>query len=384
MSQPDPRHSNDRPDPLSFPQDDVDMRGSASAVQGEDPLDAVAAAWMVRCQDGLTSDQRVEFEQWLASNPAHARALARLEGTWDRLGHLPVGAVDALRAGLPSPAASAADPSRAQRPAPQVPPRRRSWRPAVSRVIPRAAAAAIAFAAMGTAWIAWNAWQRAPIFEQSFATARGEQTRVELPDGSTLWLDTATRADVSLYRTHREVRLSTGQVFFAVHPDREHPFNVLAANTRVTVVGTRFSVRRTGSALDGSSQVSVAVEQGHVRVAKAQDTAEHAAAVDLLAGQSVIVGAGGKPGPVGSEVDTSWREGRISFSGTRLDQALAEFERYGDTGLVIHDPAVAALKVQGSFNLRRAGAFARALPQVLPVRLDARGGHTEIVAVSAE
>jgi len=76
----------------------------------------------------------------------------------------------------------------------------------------------------------------------------------------------------------------------------------------------------------------------------------------------------------------TWREGRVSFSGTPLMQALAEFERYGDTGLVIRDPAVAALKVNGSFDLRQIGAFARALPRVLPVQLSTRDGQTEIIA----
>ena len=353
-------------------------------MQGEDPLDVEAAGWMVRLQDGLTAAEQVELDHWLARDPAHAQALARLQGTWERLEQLPAAAVEALKAGLPAPPSAAAGVPRRRKRVPTPSPGRRAWPPAIGRVMPRAAAAVVAFAALGSAWFGWNHWQRQPTFEQSFATGRGEQRQVLLPDGSTLWLDTATRADVSLYRTRREVRLSTGQVFFAVHHDAQHPFDVLTANTRVSVVGTRFSVRHTGSGLGGDDHVGVAVEEGHVRVARAQDTPAGGRVVDLLAGQSVTVGRSGEPGPVGNEVDTAWREGRVSFNGTRLDEALAEFERYGDTGLIIRDPAVAALKVQGSFDLRRVAAFARALPQVLPVRLDARDGRTEIAAARAD
>jgi len=384
MSQPDSRHAADRPDAPPRQQEEADAREMAGALQDEDPLDVAAAAWMVRLQDGLTAAEQDEFEQWLAEDPANAPALARLQGTWDSLAQLPAAAVEALKASLPAPPSSASAVPRPRRRASAASSARHARSPALSRLFPRAAAAFVAFVALGGAWFAWNSWQRQPTFEQSFATVRGEQRQVLLPDGSTLWLDTATRADVSLYRTRREVRLSTGQVFFAVHHDAQHPFDVLTANTRVTVVGTRFSVRRTGSSLGGDGHVGVAVEEGHVRVATAQEPDAAGSAVDLLAGQSVIVGPGGTPGPVGSAVDMAWREGRASFNGTRLDEALAEFERYGDTGLVIRDPAVAALKVQGSFNLRQADAFARALPQVLPVRLDTRDGRTEVVSSGAK
>ena len=43
--------------------------------------------------------------------------------------------------------------------------------------------------------------------------------------------------------------------------------------------------------------------------------------------------------------------------GVPLAQALAEFERYGDTGLVVRDPAIAALKVHGSFELQQVGGL---------------------------
>ncbi|WP_406232011.1 FecR family protein [Isoptericola jiangsuensis] len=380
MSQPDSRHDDDRPDAAPLSQEEDDARENAGFMQGEDLLEVEAAGWMVRLQDGLTAAEQAELGHWLARDPGHAQALARLQGTWERLEQLPAADVAALKAGLSTPPSPASGGARRRRRSSPTSSAHRAGSPVIGRVIPRAAAAVVAFAALGSAWFGWNHWQRQPTFEQSFATGRGEQREVLLPDGSTLWLDTATHADVSLYRTRREVRLSGGQVFFAVHPDPQHPFDVLTANTRVTVVGTHFSVRHTGSGIGGDGNVSVAVEEGHVRVAKAQDAGTASPAVDLLAGQSVVVDLGGEPGPVGNEVDTAWREGRISFNGTRLDEALAEFERYGDTGLVIRDPAVAALKVQGSFNLRRVSAFARALPQVLPVRLDARDGHTEIVS----
>lgn len=106
------------------------------------------------------------------------------------------------------------------------------------------------------------------------------------------------------------------------------------------------------------------------------------APIELGAGQSVSADAAGALGLVstGAAAPAAWREGRVSFDGVPLAQAIAEFERYGDTGLVVRDPAVAALMVHGSFELQQVGAFARALPQVLPVRLRRIDGRSEIIS----
>lgn len=401
MSQPVPNHPTARPDtpPAPFSQEEVDARDFAEFIAGQDPLDAAAAGWVVRRQDGLTPEEEAELQEWLAADPAHARALAQVEDVWSRMDELPDEGVVALKAELPShkagtalppsvaiptPVPVAPEPQHHPRPSSSIQPAsfgRRSWLIGLGRLIPQAV---VAFSMVGVVWYGWHTWQHQPTFQQSFATARGEQKKVNLPDGSTLWLDTTTQAEVVLYRQRREVRLTDGQALFAVQSNPDQPFDVLTGGTRITVVGTRFSVRRTRSGLGAEGSVSVVVEEGRVRVASrsAAHKMDSSSSVELSAGQSIIADAAGALGPVNRDdaPAATWREGRVSFSGTPLMQALAEFERYGDTGLVIRDPAVAALKVNGSFDLRQIGAFARALPRVLPVQLSTRDGQTEIIA----
>lgn len=401
MSQPVPNHPTARPDtpPAPFSQEEVDARDFAEFIAGQDPLDAAAAGWVVRRQDGLTPEEEAELQAWLAADPTHARALAQVEGVWGRMDELPDEGIVALKDGLLSHEADTALPPSVAvpDPGPVVPesphplrpslpafPGRRSWLIGLGRFVPQITAAAVAFSVVSVGWYGWSTWQHQPTFQQSFATARGEQKKVNLPDGSTLWLDTTTQAEVALYRQRREVRLTDGQALFAVQSNPDQPFDVLTGGTRITVVGTRFSVRRTRSGLGAEGSVSVVVEEGRVRVASrsAAHKMDSSSSVELSAGQSIIADAAGALGPVNRDdaPAATWREGRVSFSGTPLAQALAEFERYGDTGLVIRDPSVAALKVNGSFDLRQIGAFARALPRVLPVRLSTRNGQTEITA----
>lgn len=351
-------------------------------------LDAEALDWFVRQEGapGAPCARPADLQAWLAGHPARQAAYARWEADDRQLGALPAPAIDQLRRQL------AADKAAAAR-APAARPRAwwRNWQ----ALVPQAALAAVVLAtAGGGSYLAWDHWQRQPLFAQDFSTGRGQQMDVQLPDGSRMRLDTATRVQVTLYRQRREVRLPEGQALFHVQGDAARPFDVLAGGVKVTVVGTRFSVRHTAG-VPGDAAVRVAVEEGRVRVAAPATPAASGAAdadagragagsVLLAAGQQVRADAEGRLGPVAPVAASGvapWRDGRISLDDVPLAQALAEFERYGPTQLVVHDPAVAALRVTGTFEPRSLDSFRQALPKVLPVRLQpGPGAQTEIVA----
>ncbi|ADU35050.1 FecR family protein [Variovorax paradoxus] len=352
----------------------TELREHAEFFEAQDAADVAAADWLVRRQEGLDAAQEAQFQAWLTARPSHQAAFERLAGVWDRLDALPADRTAKLgrqaHASIRAQAGSRAEPPRRARPFD------------FGRWVPLAAAACVALVVAG-GWMGWDYWQHQPTYSKTFATARGQQLDVQLPDGSRLQLDTATRAEVTLYRQRREVRLPEGQAMFTVQHDAGHPFDVLAGPLRITVVGTRFSVRNTGTGL-GADGVRVTVEEGRVRVAPTDTRSANPAAPVLLgAGEAVAADPSGalrKPVDTSPTNATLWREGRVNFENTPLSQALAEFERYGPTRLTLRDPMVAAMRINGSFDLRQLGAFTKALPQVLPVQLHPRGAETEISA----
>lgn len=346
---------------------------------GDEALHAAAAEWQVRRQDGFGSDEEAAFQAWLAADARRPVAYARIDEVWRGLGELPAAAVAQLSP--PSRRLASGKPTR------------RGWLPgwlqgglqAWRDLLRPMATAVLAVGMLGAGWLGWQHWQAQPLFSEVYATARGQSMDVTLPDGSVLKLDTATRVEVTLYRDRRQVRLPQGQAMFTVKADAALPFDVLTDQLRVTVVGTRFSVRNTRAGM-GQDSVGVQVESGRVLVSSLERGRPSGAPVLLSAGQYVQSTPAGQL----TEVETGsthgamlWREGRVNFDNTPLAQAVAEFERYGATRLVIKDPAVAALRVNGSFDLRRADAFGKALPLVLPVRLLRAGGETEIAATQA-
>lgn len=394
-----------------------DEREFDAFAQNHDPLDIEAATWVTRKRSGLSAEGETELQAWLDADPQHAQAFEDMDATFGDLQQLPDDDVAQLKAGLsPHDAAAQATPPRgipsAGSPAVGTQQPASGWGASIAGLLnllrplaPQAGAAAFAFAMVGGGWMGWTHWQSQPLFEQAYATQRGQQLKATLPDaaepanpaGSILYLDTATQAQVRLYRNWREVHLHSGQAMFAVYSDQQRPFHVVAGELRITVVGTRFSVRHTSSGLD-AGQTVVAVQEGRVRVEKRRPDANNTEPnqapaganhvptdfpVELTAGQAVVADTQGHIGPVTTLAANSiapWRDGRLSFDQTPLAQAIAEFERYGRTGLVVRDPTVAALPVGGSYSLQQWQRFAETLPQVLPVRLVRRGDVTEVVA----
>ena len=328
-----------------------------------DDIDYQAAQWLLRHDAGLAVHELATLRQWLQADARHQRA-------WDELAR-----ADVLLAALPAQRVAAfSQPA----PAPGLPSallrRLRPLRHA-ARLPPRAALAGGCLLLCGL--LAWPlaSHLRQPGFQHDYSTARGQLATQVLPDGSRIELDSGSAIEVTLYRDRRSVRLLRGQAMFHVHADAARPFQVLAGAATATVLGTHFSVRHVGAA----TQVSVA--QGTVRV-ESENAATGTHATVLHAGETVAVTARGMGAPAGVSAQAvgNWREGRLNFENATLADALAEFERYGDTGLLLDDPVLARLRLNGSFDAKQPAQFAAALPLALPVRLVAAGGRQRIIA----
>ena len=344
--------------------------GANHCIDAIDHIDGEALDWLVRSQGAPDAATLQALHAWRDADPRHAAALARWQQEWRALDALPATAVRQLRAGLTQDKARAGAPAR---------PRAWTWSWNWSWGQGAATAASVCLVAAATV-MGYHHWQQQPVYEQALSTGLGQQSEVHLPDGSTVRLDTNTRLDVTFRRQRREVVLPEGQAVFRVQGDAARPFDVLAGPLRITVVGTRFSVRYTPG-VPGDAGVRGAVEEGRVRVARAADAGPEV--VELTAGQQVRSAADGHLAaiaPVPPAGIAPWRDGRVSFDDTPLSQALAEFARYGSTQLVVRDPGVGALRLTGTFDPRRLDNFTRSLPSVLPVQLRAHGAVTEIVA----
>jgi transmembrane sensor len=206
-----------------------------------------------------------------------------------------------------------------------------------------------------------------------YESRKGQQRAIALADGSTLTLNTASRAEVSLTAERREVRLLHGQASFRVAPDRNRPFSVIAGSLDVRALGTQFDVRleqaRTEVVLiEGKVQVDPMMHRGIARLLPALDR------YYLKPGQRLISAprAGISVEAADLEQSTSWHEGRLVFRGEPLGFAVAEFNRYNARQLAIDDPALAQLTVSGVFSTTRPENFVIAVAGLYPVQVEER------------
>lgn len=327
------------------------------SASGSDPfaLHEAAAAWLVRRQDAdWQPEDEAALQQWLTESEAHRQAFADVARTWHDLGQLP-------RPALASDTHAAV---------PAVPRRGRAARRARSWRLPRVAAAAAA-AMLALGYVGYG-WYTAPSYVQDVATAAGEIRDLQLPDGSRISLNARSTLAVHFYRSRREVVLSQGEAYFEVAPAANRPFTVDAQRSRVTVVGTAFNVR------NGPGEVLVKVLHGHVRVQP--DRAEGTAPVSLHAEQGLAVTtltAAYRPIAASADSIGGWRNGRLVFRRTPLDEVAQEVGQYLGHPVTLGQPGLKFLPVSGYAATDAPATFLEALPDLLPVQVtrNAQGGY---------
>ena len=177
------------------------------------------------------------------------------------------------------------------------------------------------------------------------ATGTAEVRTIRLPDDSAVTLAPESAIAVSYTPGERQIQLLVGEAFFAVTPNAERPFRVVARAVDVTVVGTAFDVRR------GDEGASVFVEEGVVRVS--HDGATPPVAETLAAGQLVQVSWAGRAERSELPVDriAAWRQSQLIARDQPLGEVVDELRRFYAGRIIVTDATLAARPVTGVYNL---------------------------------
>lgn len=309
-------------------------------------IESRAAEWLALEDRGCADVERRALEAWLAESSAHRVAYLRLKTAWRRADRLA-----ALRS-LPTASAPANDPARATR---------RAWRGL------EAAAAAVVAIGLGAFLFELGGFG-AP---EEYRTQLGGREVVPLADGSKVELNTDTRIRARVEDANRIVWLDRGEAFFDVAKDEDRPFVVMAGTHRITVLGTKFSVRR------DDLDVQVKVLEGRVRVDAIDGNGEGSAKrpPTMLTGGQVAVARAESTLVVDRPVrdignELAWRGGMLVMNQWTLGEAAREFNRYNRRKLVV-DASAEDIRLGGSFESGGVEAFARLLKDAYGLRVEA-------------
>ena len=297
---------------------------------GPELLEA-AAHWYVALRDADADDPaRAAWRRWLDADARHRQAWARMLALQERLGSVPG---DLLLPTLRG-----------------------------ARQQQRRRLLALALLAGGGASFGWYAAPPWRVLSAGLRTATGERRTVTLPDGGTLYLNTASAVDIDYGPERRVLRLHQGEVLVQTAPDPagQRPFEVWTVDGSARALGTRYAVRRE---LAGTR---VAVFQDAVLLRPAYPAAP---SLRLAAGQQSLLTAraAAPPEPViAGQAD--WVEGRLVAIDQPLGDFIAELARYRQ-GSLSCDPAVAHLRLSGAFRLADTDAALENVAASLPVAL---------------
>jgi|HubBroStandDraft_2_1064218.scaffolds.fasta_scaffold05158_2 transmembrane sensor len=311
------------------------------ARKSAEDIENIAAAWLARCEfDGLSQKEQSELDAWLCEAWQHRTAFWRLKAVWTETDRF----------------AAMRRPEREELPAK---PRRSTLLSPL-----RIATAALAVCVLATGGLFAGLRNS----EQTISTALGGRQVVELGSGSHAELNTSTVLRVA--SDDRKAWLDTGEAYFQIKHDAQHPFVVSVAGYRVVDLGTKFVI------LNQSGRVKIVLLEGRARVEPVSDPAH---ATTLSPGDVAIATADAlsitKEDPQRIAKALGWRHGVLIFEHTSLAEVMAQFNRYNAEKLVIADTDTAKLTVDGTFPVNGVSQFATAAKAVFGVHVERRGNE---------
>ncbi len=309
-------------------------------------VQAQASEWMAKLDGGEpTPTELSEFRVWLNANSAHRQAMEEMIEFWGDMNVLTQ--IVLLREKQCNRTVKA--------------PSLLRWSSALAAMLVVAVAL----------WLV-------PRFETSdslvYITKVGEQKTIQLPDYTTVFLNTNSKLEVNYGNQRRGVTLVRGEAHFDVFHLPSKPFEVTTGSGLVRAIGTAFSVQIR------SINIEILVTEGIVEIETLpamleQDgqaishgvtpmTVSAEDAKRIVAKDKLQVKAGSMVTFDGEQIEQvkllvqkqiedklSWRQGLLVFKDESLQQIVDEVSRYTDLDIIIPERRSRELKVGGIFKV---------------------------------
>jgi ferric-dicitrate binding protein FerR (iron transport regulator) len=166
----------------------------------------------------------------------------------------------------------------------------------------------------------------------TLSTAKGETYKLRLPDGSFVWLNSASSLTYSAYLVangKRTVKLQ-GEGYFEIAKDKAHPFIVSTNNQQVEVLGTHFNI----NSYQDEPVVATTLVEGSIKI-----TSDGKQKI-LKPGQlAVNNGDAIEVSEANIESVTDWKEGDFFLNRVNFKTAMRKIARWYDVE-VIYDASV--------------------------------------------
>lgn len=319
-----------------------------------------------------TAEELTELEELLRLHPEMHYAIQHIQDLWQLQPKPAPETEDAFRRHLEKMNASGIDTSPwTQNPnTPNIPP---PPQPRKRSTVTRYLVAGLSFAAIIIVLILIMVLQNGqsdqvpPQNLSEISTRNGSRTRINLPDGSVVWLNAGSKLvyDKNFDSKQREVTL-TGEAYFDVVKNPDKPFIIHAGKMDIKVLGTLFNVK----SYPGEAHTEASLIRGSIEVMIKDRPTEK---IILKPNEKIIVAnepeqaQGTKKTNVPNEpivairhlnyepkdstiIETSWVENKLIFQDESFKEMAPRLERWYGVNIRFKNDKVQQLRFSGTFT----------------------------------
>lgn len=189
-----------------------------------------------------------------------------------------------------------------------------------------------------------------PVSYTNITAAKGRNVTAKLPDGSVVILNQESKLTYSTRFNEqlREVSLY-GEAFFKVKKDKTRPFIVHSGKLTTKVLGTSFNIE----AYPFTNKIAVALITGKIWI-QAKSSSRRDVNIILNPNQAlsydILSGETEKQNVNNAENFIAWKDGKIKFSNTRLEEAVRRLNVTFRSKIEIFDPYLKSQRIYGEFG----------------------------------
>lgn len=180
------------------------------------------------------------------------------------------------------------------------------------------------------------------------STKLGERAQVNLPDGSTVWLNACSKLEYrkSFFSSKRKARL-TGEAYFSVAHHNRFPFVVMNNGSEVKVLGTKFNLKcnddekyLAASLTEGSIQFSDENLTSSIKLKPNEklifDKQTHRINIERIVSQEDV---------------TAWISGRLLFENNSLEEIASVLEKHYNIHIRFNDENAKEIRFTAEFEM---------------------------------
>lgn len=173
-----------------------------------------------------------------------------------------------------------------------------------------------------------------PIYSEVYVPT-SKQSRLTLPDGTVVWLNSETKIKYSgnFNISERNVFLD-GEAYFEVTHNKKLPFKVFSKETEIKVVGTKFNIK----AYSDDNTVETVLLEGKIELS--ESGVNNKEPIELKPGDKAIYNSIYHNVSITREdvdADIAWKDGKIIFRNTPLKEVCTTLQRWYNAEIILDD-----------------------------------------------